>query len=271
MDLKSYFDSGNQADSSQYDVVSLASVAAIDSDWRPFETEWRIMLQRFFGDRHQEPHLHTADAVTGNGVYKGWGQEKTHDFLSQSVEITGKHFIRAKKPEIGFLGQYGLYGCVTTIVLKDFVEHAQCHPEAPQNANELLLRQALTCLLPWSRQGADPPCDECHCIFDQGEPFYGHLDDVMTRKKALKDATLLANITSRTQANMRRVPALQLADLLAWCESHKLDKDKPHWHQLVLSLDVQREWYDKTNLGDNAPDQQKVWESWKVNRRRPTR
>jgi hypothetical protein len=229
------------------------------------------MLQRYFGDRYPESHLHTVDAVTGNGVYKGWGREKTTDFLSDSVGIAIKHLIKKKNLKIGFPGKYGLYGCITTVNIKDFIEHAQNYPEAPQNANELLLRQTLALLLPWSQRGADPPCDECHCIFDQGEPFYGHLDDIITRKKALQDAPLLAHITSRTKANMRRTPALQLADLLAWCESHKLDTNKPQWHESILGSDVQREWYDRTNLGNNAPDQQKVFRSWKVNRRRPTR
>jgi len=269
MVLKSYFDGGNQDDSSQYDTVSLACVAAIDMDWQPFETAWRIMLQRYFGDS-QEAYLHTVDAVTGNGVYEGWGVEKTQDFLSDCVQVALEYFIKAKKPEIGFQGQYGLYGCVITIVLKDFIEHTTANPNAPQNANEVLLRQALSLVLPWSQLGADPPCDECHCIFDQGEPFYGHLDDVMTRKKALQDATLLARITSRTKANMRRVPALQLADLLAWSQTHKSDENKPEWHDSILKADFAREWFDRTTM-KTLPDQQEIWKSWKVNRRRPTR
>jgi hypothetical protein len=271
MVLKSYFDGGNQDDSTQYDVVSLACVAAIDVDWQPFETPWRILLQRYFGDRQPEAYLHTVDAVTGNGVYKGWGIEKTQDFLSDCAKLATEYFIKAKKPDAGFPGRYGLYGCITTINLKDFIEHTHSHPEFPQNANEILFRQALSMVMEWSRLGANPPCDECHFIFDQGEPFYGHLDDILTRKKSLKDAASLAMITSRTKANMRRVPALQLADLVAWCEIHKMDTDKAQWHKSVLSLDVQREWYDRTNLWNVQPDQQAIWESWKVNKRRPTR
>lgn len=272
MVLKSYFDGGNQDDSSQYDVVSLACVAAIDFDWLPFESDWRILLGRYFGDRHPEPHLHTADAVTGNGVYEGWGEAKTQDFLSDCVNVTLHHFIKARNLSIGFAGEYGLYGSVVTIVLKDFVEHAKANPAAPQNANEVLLRQSLALLLPWSRQGADPPCDECHCTFDQGEPFYGHLDDVMTRKKARQDAHALSSITSRTQANMRRVPALQLADLLAWSQSHKLDENKPQWHESILKADFAKEWHDRTTFWNHSlPDQQAVWNTWKVNRRRATK
>jgi hypothetical protein len=270
MVLKSYFDGGNKDDSSQYATVSLACVAAIDSDWLPFERDWRIMLQRFFGDRHQEPHLHTVDAVTGNGVYEGWGAEKTQDFLADCVRVALDHFIQAKKPETGFAGRYGLYGCVITINLEDFLEHAGTAADAPQNANEVLLRQTLTHLLPWSQLGADPPCDECHCTFDQGEPFYGHLDDILTRKKAKQDATLLANITSRTKANMRRVPALQLADLLAWSQSHKFDENKPAWLEGILKADCDREWFDRDSI-KSLPDQQAVWKTWKVNRRSPTR
>lgn len=270
MVLKSYFDGGNQDNSSHYDLVSLGCVAAIDFDWRPFETDWRILLERFFGDRHQEPHLHTVDAVTGNGVYEGWGVSKTQDFLADCVDIALKYFIKPKNPEIGFEGQYGLWGSVITIVLKDFIEHAKATPDSSQNANEVLLRQTLAFLLPWSREDANPPCDECHCTFDQGEPFYGHLDDVMTRRKALQDAPLLSSITSRTKANMRRVPALQLADLLAWSHGHKLDENKPQWHESILKAGFLREWYDRSTI-KILPDQQAVWLTWKVNRRRPTK
>ena len=37
MVLKSFFDAGNQADSTQYDVVSLASVSGTSEQWRPFD------------------------------------------------------------------------------------------------------------------------------------------------------------------------------------------------------------------------------------------
>ncbi len=210
--LRSYLDGGGQDDSSRYDTVSLASVSAIVNDWIPFEVAWRGILLRYFGDR-QLGYLHTTDALTGNEVYEGWGESKTFDFLSDCLSTAITFLIEPRNPDTGFPGKYGLFGFVITIVLKALIEHAKSDPNNPQNANEMCLRRSVAQILPWSYYGANPPCDECHFIFDQGEPFYGHLVQLLENKKARKDAKELERITSRTEANMRRYPALQLADL----------------------------------------------------------
>ncbi|MGA3055136.1 MAG: hypothetical protein ABSD63_13075 [Candidatus Korobacteraceae bacterium] len=268
--LKSYLDGGGKDDSSQYAVMSLASISAIPDDWMPFDTEWRLVLQRYFGDR-AAGYLHTTDALTGNSVYKGWGRTKVFDFLSQCSEIAVKHILKPRNRETGFPGKYGLYAFVITIVLADFVEHARSHPDAPQNANELSLRQALAKVLKWSERGANPRCDECHLFFDQGEEFYGHLVQLLQSKKAKKDADALNRITSRTEADMRRVAALQLADLIAWCHSHKLDENKPEWHKAILNSGIQVHWADKAAFASGMPDQQEIWKSWNLPRHKPTR
>jgi hypothetical protein len=42
--LRSYFDAGNQADSREYDVLSLAVASGTLNEWGPFENEWGDML-----------------------------------------------------------------------------------------------------------------------------------------------------------------------------------------------------------------------------------
>jgi hypothetical protein len=270
MVLRSYFDGGGQDDSSQYDSVSLASVSAIQDDWIAFEIDWRRILLKYFGDK-ELGYLHTTDAVTGNDIYEGWGESKTFDFMSECVAAAVKHVLEPKNPDTGFQGKYGLFGFVITIVLKAFIEHAKSGPEHPQNANEMLLRQTVGQILPWAQYGADPPCEECHFFFDQGEPFYGHLVQLLQNKKAMKVAYNLKRITSRTETDMRRTPALQLADLLAWSHGHKLDENKPEWHESILASGFQRQWVDEITITNTLPDQQREWNSWGLPKRRATR
>jgi hypothetical protein len=40
MVLKSYFDGGNQADSSEYDRISLATVCGTAKQWKRFDSAW---------------------------------------------------------------------------------------------------------------------------------------------------------------------------------------------------------------------------------------
>jgi len=42
---------------------------------------------------------------------------------------------------------------------------------------------------------------------------------------------------------MRHVPALQMADLFAWCTSHKTAA-RFSWHKALLDLPTMNEWID---------------------------
>jgi hypothetical protein len=57
--LKSYFDGGNQADSSQYDRVTLATACGTSDQWDMFESAWNEVLQK-----HNASFLHTTEAVS---------------------------------------------------------------------------------------------------------------------------------------------------------------------------------------------------------------
>jgi hypothetical protein len=52
-------------------------------------------------------------------------------------------------------------------------------------------------------------------IFDQGEPFHGHVLERWKHPKE-KGKPLYKGIRAVTEADMRFVPGLQMADMLAW-------------------------------------------------------
>ncbi len=256
--LRSYFDGGNQADSRAYDVVSLAAVSGTHHEWKPFEKDWKKVLRK-----HHADFLHTTDAVSRNGIYQDWNEDQVDAFLTDCSKIARQHCARAT---IGnSLGKFGLLPFVITINLKTFVENARNNPHASQNANEACLRQALGEVLVWSHEQA--ACDACHFFFDQGEPFYGHLVQLLQNKKALETATLLRKIVHRSESDMRHVPALQLADLYAWTQSNRNSDWNPKWKAKLLKSHFRWQWIDETNIHDVNEDHQRNWLSWNL----PTR
>lgn len=262
MILKSYFDVGNQDDSTQYDVVSLAVVSGTEDLWSAFDDDWKQVLAK-----HKADYLHTTYAVSREGIYEKWTEPQSDAFLMDCVKVAIKHSARADHEDIK--GKYGIFNVVMSIVLKDFVEFASRNDESPNNVNECLLRQVLTEVLPWSMDQA--ACDQCHFFFDQGELFYGHLVHLLENKKARKDATALNRITSRTEVDMRVVPALQLADLYAWGQCHRNSEWKPIWLQSLLETHFRWQWIDRTNLHLIDQQQQAVWLSWNLPRRKATK
>jgi hypothetical protein len=259
--LKSYFDGGNQADSREYEVVSLAVMSGTKDEWKPFEKAWRKVLKK-----HKVKYLHTTDAFTGHGIYSEMCEQQREDLLSDCVTVAESHGARATIGNVP--GRFGVSCFVVSFVLKDFVEHAKVHPEAPNNANEACFRQAIYDTLLWSEEQAH--CDQCHCFFDQGEPFYGYLVNLLESKKASKQAFALQKVKHRSESDMRYVPALQLADLYAWGQSHRNSVQAP-WLARLLETHFRWEWIDNSNLHQVDQPQQEAWRSWKIPKRAPTK
>jgi hypothetical protein len=260
--LKSYFDGANQGDSRIYDVLSLAAISGTKDEWIPFEKAWEKVTTK-----HKVLYLHTTDAVARKGIYKGWSESERDAFLRDCVRVACKHCARVDLPDNP--GKFGLFCYVVSIVLKDFVARAKSHPGAPTNVNESCLREALGETLLWSQNQAR--CEHRHFFFDRGEPFHGHLDQILQSKKALKDAFLLQKISHTTESDMKRFPGLQLADLYAWCASHRNHEWNPTWKRKLLSSHYRWNWIDKTNIHDVNHAHQRNFLSWKLPSRSATK
>ena len=169
----------------------------------------------------------------------------------------------------GFAAIPDLLPFVVTFNLKDFIEASQRLPNSPTNVNESCLRVALTDVLPWANDQAS--CDQCHFFFDQGEPFYGHLVQLLQSKRAVKDAHFLRKITHCGESNSRLVPALQLADLYAWCQSHRNSSWQPQWQTKLLKTHFRWKWLDKPDLTNVDHADQERFLSWNLPKRAPTK
>ena len=264
MILKSYFDGGNQADSKQYDVLTLAAVSGTHDEWVPFEKDWRKTLKK-----HGAEWLHTTDAISLADPFsrrKRWSEAKRDAHLMDCVRVAGRHIARQNRPNEP--GRYGLYPFTVTVVLKDFIEARKVSPEVPTTATEACAVQALYACLEWGRENAR--AERYHLFFDQGEPYHGHIVDRKRNSKVLKQLPLLANITHSGEADMRLEPALQLADLYAWCVSHKAQDQGFKWQQKLLRMDRTDEQLTYDVLINPIPGVADLVKSWKLPRRRPT-
>src|ERR1017187_2772001 len=86
MILKNYFDGGNQADSTLFDVVTLASVSGITEQLKAFNADWNAALKK-----NSAPWLHTTDLFsrrrepfTGRD---GWDSGKSEALILDCVEV----------------------------------------------------------------------------------------------------------------------------------------------------------------------------------------
>ena len=262
--FRSFFDGGKQPDSQQYDVLSLASVSGTTEQWKHFENGWKQALTK-----HRAKWLHTTDAVSLKKdpftKVNGWDKTRRDLFLSDCVTVIEKHMAVDG-------GRPGLIPYVITIVLKDFIDFAVNNPDQISNdVTEVCAAQAVDRVI---RQGARIGAHFFCLVFDQNEPFMGHISQRQTNRRAqkhLKPAT--QRITSIIETDMRVTPALQAADLFAWCFSHKQSGSLHEWQKRLLShREWIDDWYDKERLTQYVKlDYYTEVKSWKLPPRRPTR
>jgi hypothetical protein len=112
-----------------------------------------------------------------------------------------------------------------------------------------------------------------HFVFDQNEPFMGHVSDRQTNRKAKKHLkSFVDRILSTTTGNMREVPALQMADLFAWCVSQKGRKPRFRWQNRLLNQrDWFHDWFGYDQIVNPIPGVPALVKSWNLPRRKPTK
>lgn len=268
MVFKSFFDAGNEADSTQYDFVSLASVSGTAAQWRSFETDWGEVLQT-----HGASWLHTTDLLTFNEPYtrtSGWNEQKRDDFLSDCATAIEDHIMRPnRRPRV--LLKDGLIPLVTTFNLKEYMMARSENAQVPKDATMLLATQSVSRIV---RQGELFGVIGYDLTFDQNEPYMGHVLHRKNSKRAQKDVgAITEKLTSIAQANSRLVYGLQIADLFAWCYSHAhLKYPRFRWKNRLLN---HRWWvedrYEYDAMRSVIPGVHEIVESWKLPKRKPTR
>src|ERR1019366_5069030 len=85
--LKSYFDGGNEADSKQYEILTLAAFSGAVGHWRKFDREWKTTVCI----KHGAEYVHTTDAISLKRSFAEWTHKKVEALLSDCVAVIERH------------------------------------------------------------------------------------------------------------------------------------------------------------------------------------
>jgi hypothetical protein len=263
--FKSYFDGGNQADSEQYEIVTLAAFSGEQIQWKNFERQWNAILSK-----HGANCLHTTDAVAMSGQFSkrnGWTAKKINDFINDCAGVIERCSARTRGRSLTVLG---VRGHAISVILADYKRALKNLPELWE-VPHICAVQCVNCSFHFARLlgvGAG-----YQLFFDRNEPFCGHIRDRTANKSSRRNTEGWKLVTSITEADMEKVPALQAADLLAWCVNHQYEEGRPNrsWQERVLAIDRDSGWYDYDRLC--RPDREiiRMVNSWKLPRRKPMR
>jgi len=269
--LRGYFDGGNQADSRRYDRISLATACGTCEQWAVLEREWRAVL-----NKHGAPFLHTTDAVGLRKEFskdKGWNDAKVDGFISDCVKVIDNHLAvpgRIIIPGSPYpnIAKQGLNVFTMTIPLDDYKKARKVNSKLPNDVNELCTTESLGVCFKWGRRiGAQ----SYELFFDQGEPFFGHAYNRKHNKQAKKAISPMKHVVNLGKSDMRLVPALQIADLFAWCINH-INKVVRNWHQELHRIP---QWdsliLDYPHLLNPTPGALERIATWNLPKRKPNK
>jgi hypothetical protein len=261
--FKGYFDGGNKPDSKEYDTVTLAALFGQIGSFTRLERKWIPNLKK-----HGAPYLHTTDAISLEGAYKSWTNGQVNAFIQDCSNIMRDSALAHVAGRL-----VGLVPCTVTVVLKDFKRVQSEIPSGPQDATEVLATQSLGRMI---EAGRWMEADFYYLYFDRNEPYRGHICDRLRNprfKRAMKEQNNIdtdRRFKEPMEVEMRDVPALQAADLLAWCVGHKKSV-RFTWQKTVLSIKRMEEWLDYRWLRNPDMAARAVDNYCKFPRRSPTR
>lgn len=263
--FKSYFDGGNQADSKQYEIVTLAAFSGEQIQWSNFERQWKAVLAK-----HGAPYLHTTDAVALSDPFSkrnGWSARKVDNFIDDCAGVIERCSARRRG---GSLVSSGLRGHTISVILPDYKRACQ-KVRGLWDVPHICVVQCVNCCFNFAHiLGVD---GKFQLYFDRNEPFYGHIRDRLNNRKSRGASPGWQRVAHIGESEMNAVPALQAADLLAWCVNHQYEEGRPNrrWQQRVIDVDRDAGWYDYKRLCKPIRENVDVVNSWRLPRRRPMR
>jgi len=267
--LKSYFDGGNQADSRQYDRISLAAICGIPEQWTRFEPEWGKIISS-----HGASFLHTTNAIGLQkefSVENGWADDKVDALINECVGSIESHICVPAEGQVPLglpfspnITKQGLMPVTLTIPFADYERARKVVPRLLNNITELCTSEVLGFCFQWGRLIRS---EWYELFFDQGEPFYGHVYDRRHNKKSKKAITPMEKVCALAEVDMRCSPALQVADLFAWCINHNNDVRR-EWHARLNKLPWGSTILDYDHLVNPTPGALERTTAWNLPPRR---
>jgi hypothetical protein len=268
MVLKAYFDGAQTANE---DRVTLACVCGTCDQWTTVESAWKRVITN-----HEAPPLHTTNANSLQKEFdrkRGWNNKKVDAYISDCVDVlenslaqAGRIFVRTAYGYLPNITKQGLNGVTMTIPVKDFRRARDVVPDFPNNIAELCASEILGFVF---RYGRRLGVEGYQLYFDRNEPFYGHVRDRWNGKESKRQINEMKKVNTVAEAEMSISPALQIADLFAWCINHQ-DKVCRNWHKRVGDLSWDSFTLTYKYLINPTPGALKRTAAWNFPKRRRT-
>jgi len=264
--FKAFFDGGNEADSTQYQIVTLAGVSGDEIHWNSFEPQWRAVL-----DRHGAKFLHTTDAVGLKRAFRidyGWTDTRVEKLINDCVSVLER--CCSTQNASGDIIYPGLRPTTTSVNLHDFNRALEKIPDLG-TPEHLCATYCAQCVFDYGIHIAH--ARRFQFFFDQGERFYGHIRNRVDHPKSRRAGPYWTLITHLGESNMRDVPSLQAADLFAWSVSHYHEEGRARfdWQKKVLAIKREETYFRYARLLKPILEHIEIVKKWKLPRRRAVR
>jgi hypothetical protein len=259
--LKSYFDCSNQADSSEYDHICVGTVCGTGKQWKRFDTDWNKALYK-----HHAEYLHTTDAVSLQNdfcIEKEWTNKRVDAFIGSCVDVIGRH-MTVPRGIPGRMPRPGLCPITLTIPFEDWLKAKKTVPNLPDTIEELCATESVNFAFKWGRYIGSKKYE---LFFDQGERLYGHINTRWRHPKAKRDIPIMEDVVHVGESVSKYVPALQMADLFAWCISHN-DSVSRQWHRKLYGFAWHSALLDYAHLINPIPEALEKVASWGLSPRK---
>ncbi len=182
--------------------LTLGGIAADHNVLQAFEAQWRSVLT----DRGNAPYSHMRELMSLRGTFQNWKPDQ-RDWLIQGLSSTLVEFSRG--------GRFQSFVCTVDLNAHRRWKLLRKIP----SPERLCSRQLFKKVMNWYSQFPDHVLDVMELSFDQGEAFMSHIRNDWNNKKERQASPLWGLIRAINAVDMRSVPAVQAADMLAWARN----------------------------------------------------
>jgi Protein of unknown function (DUF3800) len=192
------FDGSGSEDDLNSTQVTLAAFAGEQDAWDCLNAEWESSLKQ-----HGASYMHMYEANMRREEFEGWTDEELTPLVTSLATIPAKVKAAYRFQAIRFTVDAAAYRKWAT-------------PHIPTITTNLAIG-AFTRLFMWYAASPKAILDPMAILFDRNEPYMNILMQRWNRRKSFKGKRPWWDlITTIAPVDMRKVPGVQAADMLAW-------------------------------------------------------
>lgn len=220
--LKCYFDKSGQEDQ---DLFTIGAVAASEGVWADIEADWNLILQK---NDPSAAYMHMVEAIPLRGEFsrtRGWNDDHVFGLVNLLLSYLSS---------IAPIKRFCHFACSLKMIDYKKLQAETYQMDSPA---DLIASACVRQITQWHfecYQGLDYGA---HYYFDQGEPFEEIIKAKWNRARLEESPRYQwGHITHIGSATMRKTPALQFADLIAWATNRHEVKIPQRYDTLIIGM-----------------------------------